>query len=174
MQNYKSCAKKSASKEKVENGEKKEKVTTVHGVVEAVTERYGGGVRLAGMDFFYNLAKGVELPEKGIEIVAQVRGRTLLSWKRVVGDSGEEGCEVADVQEDERDESKGVKLPDDIKVSENVRAVTDTFLAILKYLDERVPDMDTRDRLIVASVIFKEIMETKRSIMLVKVKEEHA
>ena len=29
MQNYKSCAKRSASKEKVETGEKKEKVTTV-------------------------------------------------------------------------------------------------------------------------------------------------
>lgn len=132
-----------------------EKTKKIQAVVEAVTEKYGGGVKLEGT--FYNLAEGLDLPEKGEEIVATILGKTIIDWERVKEDEMEKS-EQGTGPEGE----KGLELPD-IEVPGSVRAVADTFLAVLKHIDERVPNMSTKDKIIVASVIFKEIMETKRA-----------
>lgn len=132
---------------------------TIQAVVEATTQKYGGGVKLDGV--FYNLAEGLELPEKGDEIVAIIQGRNIIKWWKV-----EEEVEQDGGEEHEGPDKQGVKtfgLSDDIKIPENVKTITDTFLAILKYLDERAQNMWSKDKIIVASVVFKEIMETRRA-----------
>ncbi len=121
-----------------------DEIRVVRGVVEATTEKYGGGIKIDGT--FYDIAEGVELPEKGIEIVAQVKGKKVISWKRV----------------DDKSEL------DDSEIPRNVKAASDLFLAILKYLEYKAPDISTRDRMVIASIIFKEIMETKRVLLMQK------
>ncbi len=175
---------------KRKNGDEKK---TIQAVVEAVTEKYGGGVKLDGV--FYNLAGGLELPEKGGEIVAVIQGKNVVKWWEVVGEGEGEGDKDGEGRGEgerrgerkrkvEREQEHGgeqeepgaqgqartFELADDIKIKvpENVRAAADTFLAILKYLDEMAPSMWSKDKIIVASVIFKEIMETKRAKLLHK------
>lgn len=135
-----------------------EKTKVIRAVVEAVTEKYGGGVKLEGA--FYNLAEGLELPEKGEEIMAKILGRTVVEWWKAEKEEKEKEEESKKSEEKGRKQEKELL---DVEVPEDVKAVTDMFLAILKQVDEKVPNIAAKDKIIVTSVIFKEIMETKRA-----------
>ena len=112
----------------------------VEGVVEATTEKYGGGVKIGGK--FYDLSEGVKLPEKGAEIVAEIEGKNIVSWK--------------EKKKEDRERKPQTQIP------QHIKEATDTFLMILKYLEKEMPDEDKKDRMIIASVVYKEVMEDRR------------
>jgi len=124
----------------------------VEGVVEATTKKYGGGVKIGGK--FYDISEGVELPEKGAEIVAEVEGKNIVSWKEK---------KPKQKHEEQKPEQRGrEKKIQTLPVPKHIKEATDTFLTILEYLEEKMPDGDRRDRMIIASVVYKEVMEDRR------------
>jgi len=125
----------------------------VVGAVEATTQKYGGGVKINGV--FYDLEQGIELPEKGRKIEAVVKGRKIIRWKYIDEVDTEDSRKI--------DDSEGsLRFGEIPKLPRYVQTAADIFLGILKYVDGKIEGMSTKDKVVVASVIFKEVMEFKR------------
>jgi len=142
---------------KVENGKKGEGVQILKGVVEATTQKFGGGVKIDGT--FYDLAEGLEFPEKGQEIVVKLHGKKIVAWKalKALDEPDEAGGEAGGRSPHSQIARDGIQVP------EEVMRAAELFAASIKAVEDTMPGLDRRDTVIVASVIFKELMENGRA-----------
>jgi len=140
-----------------------DEVAIVEGIVEATTTKHGGGIKVNGK--WYNL-KDEKTPKKGEYVMLKVSGKNIREWRAIkipepesIQDAGTE-CVANGTGIEKR-----LTLPGDLEVPVEVKGSVDLFLAIMKYLKERVSGIDNKNLIIISSVMYKELMESKRAMM---------